>query len=92
MGVLSLEGHVCLTALQRLSALLPSSAPLEQKLEAAALVAETLTENLVADERKKEHRQKVSPSLRCDIHALDIYKKHASHCDVAKAPSSLENS
>ena len=59
MGVLSIDGRVCLTALQRLSALLPSSAPVEQKFEAAALLAESITETLVADEKKKEHRQKL---------------------------------
>ena len=68
MAVLSLDGQVCLTALQRLSSLLPSSAPTdEQKMEAAALLAETLTQTWVADEKKKEHRQKVHPSLELEL-------------------------
>ena len=59
MALLSFNGKLGLCALQRLSSLLPSSAPTEEKMAAAALVSESFTETFSADVRKKEHRNKV---------------------------------
>ena len=60
MAMLSINGRVGLCALQRLSSLLPSGAPTEEKMQAAAVLCESLTETLVADVKKKEHRNKVN--------------------------------
>ena len=59
MGVLTVGPNMALTALQRLSALLPSSAPTAEKMHAASLMADSLTEKLGADLKKKDHRNKL---------------------------------
>ena len=59
MAMLSINGRLGLCALQRLSSLLPSGAPAEEKMQAAAVVCEALTETLAADVKKREHRNKV---------------------------------
>ena len=59
MGVIAIKERVALTALQRLSSLLPSSAPTDDKLRAAALMGDSLTEKLGADMKKKDHRNKL---------------------------------
>ena len=59
MALLSFNNKLGLCALQRLSALLPSNASTSEKLSAAAVVGEALSEALAADVRKKEHRNKV---------------------------------
>ena len=59
MAMLSINGRLGLCALQRLSSLLPSGAPAEEKRQAAAVVCEALTETLAADVKKREHRNKV---------------------------------
>ena len=58
----------CPPAPELLVAFLRSS---EEKLEAAALLAETLTQTWVADEKKKEHRQKVQLGL--EFHSIPGY-------------------
>ena len=59
MGVVAINERVALTALQRLSSLLPSSAPRDEKLRAAALMGDSLTEKMGADLKKKDHKNKL---------------------------------
>ena len=54
---------MAVSALQRLSALLPSTAPVEEKMKAATLLADSLTSKLCANVNKQEQKAKLSLSL-----------------------------
>ena len=58
MSFLTTGTHVAVSALQRLSALLPSNAPVEEKLKAATIMAETLTQKFSGD-AKTEAKSKL---------------------------------
>ena len=59
MSFLTTGDRVAVSALQRLSALLPSSAPVEEKLKAASIMAESLTQKLSGD-AKVEAKSKLN--------------------------------
>ena len=59
MAIVSIGAKASLGTLQRLSQLLPSLASPDQKLEAAALAADSLTQGIVADTKKGDQKKKL---------------------------------
>ena len=70
MGLISTGKQAFMTALQRLNNLVPTSATHAEKMHVAGLVADSLTETLVADTRKKEQKSKMP--LACHRYTFDI--------------------
>ena len=60
LPVFGLPNHLSVGILQRLSTLLPSSAPAPQKLGVAKLVAESHTKSVLAEPTSKQEKKKLS--------------------------------
>ena len=56
LGLMNINGHCFVSTLQRLSPLLVSNATLEQKMQAANMLADSVTTTLTADKKKKDNK------------------------------------